>query len=228
MGTKQLHPVIFDMDGVIFDSERLLIDCWKIVADRHGVPDIEATLSLCLGVNVNVSRQIYFDRYGDDFPLDEYKEDLKKKLAEQKEQTAKTEFQNAVLAKAVENAKMDIPEAMIKYQAQQMVNQYAQQMQMQGLSMETYTQITGQTMDDLADSMKDQAESRIRNSLVLEAIAKAEGVEISQDEIDAEVKRMADGYGMTEEQIRGYLTDTELENIKKDLEVQKALELITA
>lgn len=160
--------------------------------------------------------------------LDEYKEDLKKKLAEQKEQTAKTEFQNAVLAKAVENAKMDIPEAMIKYQAQQMVNQYAQQMQMQGLSMETYTQITGQTMDDLADSMKDQAESRIRNSLVLEAIAKAEGVEISQDEIDAEVKRMADGYGMTEEQIRGYLTDTELENIKKDLEVQKALELITA
>lgn len=74
---KQLHPVIFDMDGVIFDSERLLLDCWKIVADRHGVPDIEATLSLCLGVNVNVSRQIYFDRYGDDFPLDEYKEEVR-------------------------------------------------------------------------------------------------------------------------------------------------------
>ena len=73
MERKQLHPVIFDMDGVIFDSERLLIDCWKIVADRHGVPDIEATLSLCLGVNVNVSRQIYFDRYGADFPLDDYK-----------------------------------------------------------------------------------------------------------------------------------------------------------
>ena len=64
MGNRQLHPVIFDMDGVIFDSERLLLDCWKIVADRHGAPDIEATLSLCLGVNVNVSRQIYFDRYG--------------------------------------------------------------------------------------------------------------------------------------------------------------------
>ena len=77
MGTRQLHPVIFDMDGVIFDSERLLIDCWKIVADRHGVPDIEATLSLCLGVNVNVSRQIYFDRYGEDFPLDEYTEEVR-------------------------------------------------------------------------------------------------------------------------------------------------------
>ena len=77
MGNKQLHPVIFDMDGVIFDSERLLLDCWKIVADRHGVPDIEETLSLCLGVNVNVSRQIYFDRYGDDFPLDEYKEEVR-------------------------------------------------------------------------------------------------------------------------------------------------------
>ena len=77
MERKQLHPVIFDMDGVIFDSERLLLDCWKIVADRHGVPDIEATLSLCLGVNVNVSRQIYFDRYGEDFPLDEYKEEVR-------------------------------------------------------------------------------------------------------------------------------------------------------
>ena len=77
MEDRQLRPVIFDMDGVIFDSERLLMDCWKVVADRHGVPDIEATLSLCLGVNVNVSRQIYFDRYGADFPLDEYKTEVR-------------------------------------------------------------------------------------------------------------------------------------------------------
>ncbi len=77
MENRQLRPVIFDMDGVIFDSERLLMDCWKVVADRHGVPDIEATLSLCLGVNVNVSRQIYFDRYGADFPLDEYKTEVR-------------------------------------------------------------------------------------------------------------------------------------------------------
>ncbi len=67
------HPVIFDMDGVIFDSERLLVQCWRTVADRCGIPDIEATLALCLGVSADVSRQIYFDRYGPDFPLDDYK-----------------------------------------------------------------------------------------------------------------------------------------------------------
>ena len=73
MNDRTPHPVIFDMDGVIFDSERLLLESWKIVADRYGIPDIEATLSLCLGVSVDVSRQIYFDRYGPDFPLDDYK-----------------------------------------------------------------------------------------------------------------------------------------------------------
>ena len=73
MDGKTIHPVIFDMDGVIFDSERLLLDCWKVVADRYGIEGIEETLALCLGVNVNVSRQIYFDRYGPDFPLDDYK-----------------------------------------------------------------------------------------------------------------------------------------------------------
>ncbi len=73
MSAQSLHPVIFDMDGVIFDSERLLLESWKMVADRYGIPDIEATLARCLGVSVDVSRQIYFDRYGPDFPLDDYK-----------------------------------------------------------------------------------------------------------------------------------------------------------
>ena len=73
MSAQSLHPVIFDMDGVIFDSERLLLESWKMVADRYGIPDIEATLARCLGVSVDVSRQIYFDRYGPDFPLDNYK-----------------------------------------------------------------------------------------------------------------------------------------------------------
>ena len=77
MDTRQLHPVIFDMDGVIFDSERVLLECWQVVADRYGIPDIEGTLQLCFGVNINVSRQIYFDRYGEDFPLDAYKEETR-------------------------------------------------------------------------------------------------------------------------------------------------------
>ncbi len=77
MDTKQLHPVIFDMDGVIFDSERLLMEAWQAVAARYGIEDIEETLRQCIGVNVNVSRQIYFDRYGADFPLDAYKEETR-------------------------------------------------------------------------------------------------------------------------------------------------------
>ncbi len=77
MDIKQLHPVIFDMDGVIFDSERVLLESWQVVAARHGIEDIEGTLRHCFGVNVNVSRQIYFDRYGADFPLDDYKEEMR-------------------------------------------------------------------------------------------------------------------------------------------------------
>ena len=77
MEKRTLHPVIFDMDGVIFDSERLLLDCWRVVADRYGIEGIQETLALCLGVNVNVSRQIYFDRYGPDFPLDDYKKETR-------------------------------------------------------------------------------------------------------------------------------------------------------
>lgn len=77
MNHRLFCPVIFDMDGVIFDSERLLLDSWKIIAQRHGIPDIEGTLRLCFGVSVDVSRQIYFDRYGPDFPLDAYKEETR-------------------------------------------------------------------------------------------------------------------------------------------------------
>ena len=160
--------------------------------------------------------------------LEEYKEDLKKKLAEQKQRDLDSEYQNEVLAKAVENAKMEIPDAMVTYQAQQMVNQYAQQMQMQGLSMDTFMQITGQTLDDLTNQMKDQALARIKNSLVLEAIAAKEGVEITEEDIEAEYKRMAESYGMTEDDVKGFMTDADKESMKKDLEIQKALELITA
>ena len=160
--------------------------------------------------------------------LEEYKEDLKKKLEAQKQTTADTEYQNEILKKAVENAKMIIPDAMIDSEAAQMVNEYTQRLQMQGLSIEQYMQITGQTKDQLKEQMKPQAESRIKNSLVLEEIAKAEKVEITEEEISEEIKKMAESYGMTEEQIAGYITDNEKASIRRDLEVRKALEIISA
>ncbi len=160
--------------------------------------------------------------------LDEYKEDLKKKLAEQKQTTVNAEYQTEVLKKAVENAEMIIPDAMTDYEAEQMVNEYSQRMQMQGLSIDTYLQITGQTLAQLKEQMKDQALSRIKNSLVLEAIAEAEQVEVSEEDIDAEIKKMAESYGLEEEQVRTFMTETEMDSLKNDLKRQKALELISA
>ena len=99
---------------------------------------------------------------------------------------------------------------------------------MQGLSIDTYLQITGQTLAQLKEQMKDQALSRIKNSLVLEAIAEAEQVEVSEEDIDAEIKKMAESYGLEEEQVRTFMTETEMDSLKNDLKRQKALELISA
>ena len=112
--------------------------------------------------------------------LEEYKEDTRKKLQERKEEAAKGEYQTEVLKKIVENAEMVIPDPMIDYEAENMVNDYAQRLQMQGLSIDMYMQYTGQTMEQMKEQMKDQARTRIENSLVLEAVAEAESARTSR------------------------------------------------
>lgn len=159
--------------------------------------------------------------------LAEYREDVKKKLAEKKQGDLDNEYRDEVLKKAVENAEMDIPQAMIDDQARQLVNEQAQRMQQMGLDMKTYLQYTGQTAQDLQNQMKDQAETRIKNSLVLSAIAKKENIEISEDDVKAEIENMAKMYQMEADQLETYLSDTDKENIKNDLAIQKAVELIS-
>ena len=159
--------------------------------------------------------------------LAEYREDVKKKLAEKKQGELDNEYRDEVLKKAVENAEMDIPQAMIDDQARQLVNEQAQRMQQMGLDMKTYLQYTGQTAQDLQNQMKDQAETRIKNSLVLSAIAKKENIEISEDDVKAEIENMAKMYQMEADQLETYLSDTDKENIKNDLAIQKAVELIS-
>ena len=158
--------------------------------------------------------------------MDEYKEDVKKKLLEKKEKEAKTAKENALVEKAIENAQMEIPDAMIETQARQMVDDFAQRLQMQGLSMQQYMQYTGMDVAKMVEQMKPQAEKRIKTRLVLEKIAETESIEVTDEEINAEIEKMASAYKMEADKLKEYMGDTEKENMKKDLAVQKAVDLL--
>lgn len=158
--------------------------------------------------------------------LDEYKADLKAKDLERKEKEAKTAKQNALVDKAVENASMEIADAMITSQARNMANDFAQRLQMQGMTVDQYLQYTGLTREALVDQMKPQAETRIKNRLVLEAIAKAENIEVSDEEVEAEMQKMADAYKMELDKVKEYLGEAGKDSLKDDLAVQKAVDLV--
>lgn len=157
--------------------------------------------------------------------MDAYKESVKKTLEERKQEAAKTEKENAAVDKVIENAQMDIPDAMIETQAQQMLEDFANRMQMQGLSMEQYFQFTGQSAEKMLEDMKPQALKRIQTRLVLEKVAETEGIEISDEELEEEFKKMAESYKMEVEKVKELMKEG-LETMKQDLAVQKAVTLI--
>ena len=156
--------------------------------------------------------------------LDEYKEDLKKSLAEKKAQEAKAEKQQKVMDVVVGNAKMDIPEAMVRKSTDDMMNQYAQELGAQGLSMDVYFKYTGMTPQQLAEQLKPQALANIKNRLGLDAIVAAENIEITDEEIEAEIQRLAESWSMEADKVREYM-DVDL--MRNDMSAQKALEMIT-
>ena len=156
--------------------------------------------------------------------LEEYKEDLKKTLAEKKAQEAKAEKQQKVMDVVVGNAKMDIPEAMVRKSTDDMMNQYAQELGAQGLSMDVYFKYTGMTPQQLAEQLKPQALANIKNRLVLDAIVAAENIEITDEEIEAEIQRLAESWNMEADKVRSYM-DVDL--MRNDMSAQKALEMIT-
>ncbi len=160
--------------------------------------------------------------------LDEYKADLKAKLTENKARQAATENENRVVEKVVANASMDIPEPMLATQVRNMVNDQARRMQSQGLSMEQYLHYTGQTMADLEEQMKPQAERRIRTRLVLEAVAKAENIQADEEAVERELKSMADAYKMDVDQVKSQLGEEGLAQVKEDLAVQEAVDFLVA
>lgn len=158
--------------------------------------------------------------------LDEYKEDLKKTILEKKEKAAKTAKENALVDKVIENAQMDIPEPMIELEVRQMADEFAHRMQMQGLSMEQYMQYTGLTSEKLLEEMKPNAEKKIKTRLVLEAVVDAEKIEVSAEELEAEYKKLADMYQMEVDKVKEIMGTAGEENMKKDIAVQKAVDVI--
>lgn len=159
--------------------------------------------------------------------LDEYKEDIKSTLKVKKEKAAKNTKEGLVIDKIIENATMEIPEPMVETTKEQMMNEFAQQISYQGLSIEQYFQFTGMTKEKFMETATPEAERRIKSRLVLEAIAKAEDIQVSDDELDEELKKMAEMYQMDTEQLAGLVGDSEKEAIKKDIAVQKAVDLVT-
>ena len=158
--------------------------------------------------------------------LDAYKEDLKKHLEVEKENDAKRTKEDEAIKKIIEKSSMDIPEAMIETQCENMINEFAQRIQQSGLSMDQYMQFSGMTLDKLKEQVRPEAETRIKSSLVLEQIAKDEKIEVSDEEVQAEIEKMAKAYGMEADKLAEYMGDAEKESIKRDVAVTKAVDLI--
>ncbi|MBQ7841412.1 MAG: trigger factor [Lachnospiraceae bacterium] len=158
--------------------------------------------------------------------LDEYKADIKKKLVEKKEADAKNAKEDAVIDAVIANAQMEIPDAMVETQQRQIVDDFAQRIQMQGISMDQYFQFTGLTYDKMLEQVKPQADRKIKSRLVLEAVVAAENIEASEEDFEEEVKRMAEMYQMEADKVKEVLGENGKKQVKEDLAVKKAAEFV--
>lgn len=158
--------------------------------------------------------------------LEEYKEDLKKKLQESKEEAAKRAVEEDVVNQIIENAAMDIPEPMINMQTNQMIREFAQNLQYQGLSVEQYMQFTGMTQQSLVEEIQPQALKRIQSRLVLEAVAEAEGIDATEEEVEKELENMAAMYQLELDKLKERMGEGEMKQVHMDIAVQKAVEFV--
>lgn len=158
--------------------------------------------------------------------LKEYKASVKKTLTDRRKAQVKTEKENKVLEKVVENAKVELPAPMVDEQVSQMVNDFALRLQQQGLSIEQYMQMTGMQPQALMDQMRPEAEMRIKTRLVLEAVAEAEKIKATDKDIDKELEKMAEMYRMEADKLKEMAGEAEKEQISKDVAVQKAVDLL--
>ena len=155
--------------------------------------------------------------------LEEYKADVKAKIKEQKAADGKRNQEDQAVEQAVKNAEYEIPQPMIETQTTQMVEDFAQRIQSQGITLEQYFQFTGLTAEKMMEDMKPQAIKRIETRLVLEAIAKAENIEITDEKVDEELAKMAESYNMEVEKLKEFMGENEKKQMKEDLAVQEAV-----
>ncbi len=201
--------------------------------EEYHAPDLAGKAAV-FQVKINEIKTKELPELDDEFAQDvsefdtlaEYRESVEKKLKERKENEARHAKEEEAIQKIIEESQMEIPEAMIDTQTRSMMDDFANRMAQQGLGMEQYLQFTGSTVEQLMEQMKPDALKRIQSGLVLEAIAEAEHIEISDEDVNAEIENMAGMYNMEADKLKEMIGDSEKENMKKDLAIQKAVDLI--
>ena len=240
-GKGENHPLVIGSHAFIDTFEEQLIgknagDAVTVnvtFPEEYHAPELAGKPAM-FQVRINEVKAKELPELDDEFAQDvsefdtlaEYQESVHKKLIERKENEAKRLKENEVIEKIIEGSQMEIPDAMVQTQAETMVDEFSSRIAQQGLSMEQYMQFTGMTQDRLMEQMKPDALKRIQSGLVLEAIAKAENIEVAQEDVDAEITTMAEMYGMEADKLQEMMGDSEKDSIKKDLAIQKAVELI--
>lgn len=160
--------------------------------------------------------------------VDAYREDVRTRLTDAKAKAAAAANENAVIGKVVENAQIELPEPMIETQVEQLIDDYARRMQSQGLQLDQYMEYTGMTMDKLKEQFHPQAERNLKTRLTLEAVVEAENIQVSEEAIEDEIKRMADQYKIDVEKMHEFLSDDDKKNISMDLKIQEAVDFLVA
>lgn len=240
-GKGENHPLVIGSHAFIDTFEEQLIgknagDAVTVnvtFPEEYHAPELAGKPAM-FQVRINEVKAKELPELDDEFAQDvsefdtlaEYRESVHKKLIERKENEARRLKENEVIEKIIEGSQMEIPDAMVQTQAETMVDEFSSRIAQQGLSMEQYMQFTGMTQDKLMEQMKPDALKRIQSGLVLEAIAKAENIEVAQEDVDAEITTMAEMYGMEADKLQEMMGDSEKDSIKKDLAIQKAVELI--
>ena len=168
----------------------------------------------------------YVSDISDAETVEDYKATIRKQLEEKKEKQAKATRENKAIEKLIESSKMDIPASMIENQQHSMLDEFKQQLAMQGMSFDMYSQYTGMNEDVMIEQVKPEAEKRVKSRLVLEAVSKAENIEVSDEDLDKKLEDMAAMYKMDAAKLKDLVGDKEKEAIKKDIAVEKAAELI--
>jgi len=240
-GTGENYPLVIGSHSFIDTFEEQLIgknsgdevEVHVTFPEEYQAEDLAGKPAL-FKVKIHEIKGQEFPELDDEFAKDvsefdtlaEYKEDLKKKLTEEKEAAAKREKEDEAIRKIVDKSTMELPEPMIEMQVQNIVNDFSTRISQQGLSMEQYMQFSGTTIDGLKEQVRPDAIERIQSSLILEAIAKAENIEVSDEEVDKELEKLAVAYRTDIESLREYATENEKQAIKDDLAIQKAADFI--